>query len=290
MNYYILLAIIPLVGWALGDFFIQKTARKIGVIQTLFFIGITSTIFCFPFAYKKLLHLSVSDYTQLFILSIAIFIYAVLLFKAFKVGKLSVVESIVAIEMPLTVGLAVLITGESLNFSQLTLFILICFGIVLATNKYTGRAHKMIFEKGVTLALASSALSAFVNFYIGVAAQNISPFLTIYVTHVFLALFCAAIIIYNRQISVTIEDIKSHPVLIGLLSFFDNVAWYAYAYTVTYIPISLAIIITESYIILAALLGYYFNKEKLSKAQKIGAGIALVSVMLLIFVSQGLLK
>jgi drug/metabolite transporter (DMT)-like permease len=285
MDTKILLAFIPFVFWALGDFFIQKTTRKIGVIRSLFYIGITSSIFALPFVYKELLSITISDFGILTMLGMVTFIYAIFLFRAFKVGKLSVVESIVALELPLTVGFSAALLGEKLNPTEILLFFVICFGIFLATFKV--RIHKKLFlEKGFLLALGSSALSAFVNFYTGYTAQTISPLLSIYITHLTLTIICFAIIIFSRELKEIIHDLKTHPYLILLESLCDNIAWFGYAYAVLYTSIAITITISESYIILAALLGYFVNKEKLTTNQKIGAVITLTAVVLLTYVTQ----
>lgn len=285
MNYIILLAFVPLFAWALGDFFIQRSTRKIGTIQSLFFIALLSTPTLIPFIYKDILSLTVTEVGTLFSLSILIFVYSIVLFQAFKVGKLSVLESIIALELPISVGLASLILGEKMSTLQVVLFILIFLGIFFTTfkNKIKGR---VLLEKGFYLALASAGLAALVDFYIGVSAQKISPFITIWFTHATLLLICFLILLYERKLGAIIEDIKTHPFLILAQSFFDNLGWLSYAYAVTYLPISLTLIISECYIIIAALLGYFFNKEKLTRNQKIGATVALISVTILSFISK----
>jgi len=49
----------------------------------------------------------------------------------------------------------------------------------------------------------------------------------------------------------------------------------------TALPISIATTISESYVILAALLGYVIGKERLTSHQKTGAVVAIFSVIIL---------
>jgi uncharacterized membrane protein len=51
----------------------------------------------------------------------------------------------------------------------------------------------------------------------------------------------------------------------------------------TLAPISISVAISESYIIIAVLLGYFVNKEKLRKHQIIGLTLAIVSAVYLAF-------
>ena len=50
-------------------------------------------------------------------------------------------------------------------------------------------------------------------------------------------------------------------------------------------PIAITVALSESYVIIAVLLGMYVNKEYLHKHQKIGLGIALVSVVVLSYIT-----
>lgn len=281
MNPLILLAFIPMIGWALGDFFIQRSTKKIGNIESLFFICLLSTVVLTPFVGGSIFTLTISQMGTLFSLSILIFIFAMLLFQAFKVGKLSVLESVVGLELPVTVGLSVLILGEVMSGIQIFLFALICFGIFLATIQ---KHHQKVYlEKGFYLALGAAGLSALTNFYIGVSSQEISPFITIWFTHLVLGIICILILFYERKFLTLFSNFRKYPKEITLESIADNIGWISYAYTVTVLPISLTVTISESYIILAALLGYWFNKEKLTTKQKFGSAITLVSVVILSF-------
>jgi drug/metabolite transporter (DMT)-like permease len=66
----------------------------------------------------------------------------------------------------------------------------------------------------------------------------------------------------------------------------DNIAWVAYAFSSTFIPIAVAAGISESYIIIALMLGLIFNKEKLKKHQWLGLILALISVVVLAVVTD----
>jgi drug/metabolite transporter (DMT)-like permease len=284
MDPKILLAFIPLFAWTFGDFFIQKTTKKIGSVQSLFFITALTFPFLLPFVYSDLFNLTITQFGSLVSLSILIFVYAILLFQALKVGKLSVLESVIALELPITVGLSVSVLGEQMTLLQILLFFVICFGIFLSTVQ---KHHKKIFlEKGFYLALASTGLSALTNFYIGVSSQSISPFITIFFTHTFMALLCLIILIYNNEYKTLIPNLRKYPGIIFAQSIFDNIGWIGYAYAVTVLSISLTVTISETYIIFAALLGYYVNKEKLSRNQKIGIMLSLISVILLSMIGK----
>ena len=106
----IFLALIPFVAWALGDFFIQKATRKIGNARILFYLCVFSTIVFLPFiptGFGSLINfqsiLQIENINFLLFTGIFGFIYAMTIFQAFKVAKLSVVEAVIALELPMTV-------------------------------------------------------------------------------------------------------------------------------------------------------------------------------------------
>ncbi|MFZ2886817.1 MAG: EamA family transporter [Minisyncoccia bacterium] len=273
----LLFAFIALLGWGFGDFFIQKTTRIMGVYKTLFCICAGAAIVLFPFVYDELHNYSSREYQALAILSGIIFIYALALFEAFRRGKLSVVEAVVAFELPLTVCLGVFIGGEALSLKQFILIVIIFIGIALAASARLDHLHihKRIFEKGVLLALAGAFLSALTNFYIGTYSQSMSPLFVIWATHSMLAILCAVYILLRDDFGSLWRIIKAHPGPVIAQSVLDNAAWIGYAFATSMIPISLTVAISESYIALAALLGYFIGRERLGTHQIVGALIAI---------------
>ncbi len=285
MTLGLLFAFVALIGWGFGDFFIQKTTRIIGVYKTLFFICVGAGVVLFPFVFHEIATYTLADYQSIAVLSGIIFVYALVIFRAFERGKLSVVESVIAFELPLTVSLGVFVGGESLTFSQFLLFLVIFAGIALAASSrldhLNWRTH--IFERGVTLAFVAAFLSALTNFFVGTYSQQMSPLFVIWATHSILALLCAAFIIVRGETRSLLSAVRKHPFPILAQSIFDNIAWIGYAFATSLIPISITVMISESYIALAAFLGYFVGRETLHRHQIVGATIAFVGVSLLAY-------
>jgi len=279
----LLFAFVALLGWGFGDFFIQKTTRLIGVYKTLFLICAGAAVVLLPFVYDEVFSYTRGDYQAILFLSGVIFVYALVIFQAFERGKLSVVEAIVAFELPLTVTLGVFVGGETLSPLQIALFFLIFIGIALAAAARLDHLHlhKRIFEKGVSWAFAAAFLSALTNFFVGSYSQHMSPLFVIWATHSMLAVLCGAYVVWRGDFISLWKVVKQHPVPVIGQSIFDNAAWIGYAFATTMIPISLTVMVSESYIALAALLGYFLGREQLNRHQIIGAGIAIVGVFLL---------
>src|SRR3989338_3774584 len=155
---FILMAII---GWGFGDFFIQRSVRKLGDWETLFIVTAFGAIVLFPFVLKDMAELfSFKDNTFLILLgaSFILFIAALLDFEALKKGKLAVVEPIWSLEIIASATLAFFILGEELNAGQIILMLFLMAGLVLVSLKNYHLEKKIWLEKGVFLAILSATV------------------------------------------------------------------------------------------------------------------------------------
>src|SRR3990167_9583882 len=119
-NFGIILAFIALFGWGFADFLIQRTVRKIGIWKPLFFIGLFGLIFLLPFVFNEIgpILFQPSSLYLLLLLGVVGVISSLFDFEALKQGKMAVVEPLIGIELPITVGLSIVLGGEHLNLSQ----------------------------------------------------------------------------------------------------------------------------------------------------------------------------
>lgn len=289
MSHYvgILFAFIALVSWGFGDFFIQKTTRVVGSWKALFFIGIVGLIGLFPFVKNDLVFLNSSNILLLSLLGVVVVFAALFDFEALRQGKIAIVEPIIGLELPITVGLSLALANESLSFLQLVLVGIVFIGIILAITAHHTHFHyhKRIFERGVILAGIGAIGMALTNFLVGVSSQGISPLITIWFAHSLLAVVCGIYILYKGEFGNLISDFKNNPKPIIGQSILDNVAWISFAKATTYIPIAIATTISESYIALAVLLGLFVNREKLRTHQIVGVTLVIIGVITLSYFS-----
>ncbi len=271
-------ALIALIGWGLGDFFVQRSVRKAGIMETLFAIRLVVVIGLLPFVWHELGSLTMGNLGSLFLLSLVGQAYAVALYAALKRGKISVVESVVGIELPLTVALSVIVGGERLGSVGSALFLLVTLGIVLAVTR-SFDMRRFVGEKGVALALAASVLAAVMNFSLGFAAIHIGPLLALWLLHAFLLLGSAAYFAYEGGLSRFAQGVPRHAHLYAPAAVFDTMGSIGFVLAVPLISISLATTISESYLALAALLGVVVGGERLRRHQYAGSAIAIASVI-----------
>ena len=65
------------------------------------------------------------------------------------------------------------------------------------------------------------------------------------------------------------------------MSVSDKTAWVAFAFAMTLAPIGIVVALSESYIIIAVLLGLAINRERLAAHQKVGLVTAIAAAITL---------
>lgn len=279
----IFFAVLALLSWGFGDFSIQRTSRKVGVARALFYITAAASIVVLPFVWHDLFLLTTSQWELLLGAGITVFIVALLEFKAFKIGKLAVVEPIMSLELPLTVLIAAFVGREHLAFWEYTLIAVVFLGIFLTVTPHSGVLKDYIkrLERGTLLALISAMGMALFNFLMGISSQRTSPLMAEWATSLVMAIGSAAIITYYHEWGKVPGDFAKASGSIIAETILDNAAWITYAFAVVYIPISVALTVSESYIILAVVLGVIVNRERLKHHQYLGVLLAVGGVLLL---------
>jgi drug/metabolite transporter (DMT)-like permease len=282
----VLFALAALLCWGLGDFLIQKNVRKFGDAVVLFFVTAFGAIAIFPFIYSELgtVFGIVGNWWLLMLLSVVILIAGLLDFEALRIGKISVIEPVFALEVPITALLAAIIIKEYLNFWQVFFIILLFLGIFLVAVKsfsFFKNFKKLKWERGVWQAILATLGMGGVNLLFAVGARETSPMMVNWVTSVFMAIFMLIYLLSKGRWGEIVRDWKKRKGLILSVGLVDNLAWIFFAFSVMYIPIAIAIGISESYIALAAALGFILNKEKIKTHQWAGLCLVVVAVVAL---------
>jgi len=279
----IMLAFAAMLAWGIGDFLIQKATRKIGDVETLAVIGIVGIVAFFPFVIKDLpLLLNFDNIFWLVVLGIVTFAAGILNFEALKLGKLSIVDVVLELELPVTIWMGVVFLGESLTFFQYGVISLIFVGMVLiGTRSFEHFKAKM--EKGVWIALIASFFMGTVNFLTATNAKNVSPMMAIWVPWVVFTVICLCVIAQRGGIGKLTGHFREYTWLLLWVGLVDTLAWIFYAFSVVDYEVAIITAITESYPAIALMLGVWLNKEMIRPHQWLGAGLALAASIILSF-------
>jgi len=277
----VIFAFLAMICWGFGDFFIQKCTRKIGNLESLAYIGIVGTIVLIPFIIKDFnLIFSPSNLFLLLGLGIITFIAAILDFEALKEGKLSVIDVLLEIELPITIVLGFIFLKESLTSTQFLFIFLILIGIIfVATKSFSHLKSKL--EKGAMFAIFAAIAMSFVNFLTGVGSREVSPLMAVWVPWLIFSIISIFIIAKRKGIKKFANDGFKFKQIVIPMAILDTTAWVFYSFAVFREEISIITAITESYPAIALFLGVWLNKEKIGWHQYLGAAIAVCSSVIL---------
>lgn len=284
MNPGIIFAIVSIVCWGFGDFLIQRSTRKIGNWETLFLITLLGTIVLFPIVWKDLPNFIGSPDAGLMILiasGIFLFIAAIMEFEAFRLGKLSVIEPILSTEILVSAAFACFILRENLGVLEITLIAGLIAGLFMVSYRGKVFSPKFLLERGAIIGLFAAAVMGAANFFLGWGARETSPLLASFVINVICVVGTGTFLIYKGRLKKVFIDFKHDWKILAPMVILDNTAWIAFAFALTLAPIGIAVALSESYIIIAVLLGIFINKEKLERHQYVGLVLAVLMAIIL---------
>lgn len=278
------LAFVAMLCWGFGDFWIQRSARKVGDVEALFFVTAFGAIVLLPFVYKNIGALLGSSGDTLLILGVlcvVLLLAALFDFEALRVGKLAVVEPLWSFEVPVAAFLAFFILGEEVTMIQIFLIVGLLVGLALVSLKKQFNLKHLLLERGTLLALLGAVFMGAANFFMGWGARVSDPIMANFVTDVFIAVVTGGILLWRGHIRESIRDMGRNVSVLLRMSIADKTAWVAFAFSMTLAPIGVAVALSESYIIIAVLLGLAVNRERLVAYQKIGLVVAIATAITL---------
>ena len=280
----IIFALVAMLCWGFGDFLIQRSLRKIGDWETLFIISAVGCIVLLPFVWTGLHHLFEpgSGKIILFSAGAVLFVAALLEFEALKRGKISVIEPTWSIEIPASIFLAYIILGEKLDILQLFVIFFLIIGLFLVSYRDKNFSKKIFLERGVIISIFGAITMGIANFFVGWGSRETDALTVSFVISLFSLIGSGIFLLVKGKFNKMFSDIKQNPKLLAAMSVFDNVAWVAFAFGMTLAPIGIVAALSESYIIIAVILGLFVNKEKLQRHQKFGLCIAVASAVILV--------
>lgn len=273
-----------MICWGFGDFLIQRSIRKIGDWETLFLITFFGVILLLPFAWNDIGIMLTNMGTGFIILvvgGVILFVAALLEFEALKRGKISVVEPAWSLEIPAAGILAFLILGETLTGYQVLLIIFLIFGLFLISFRGQAFSKSFFLEKGVTISIIAAIIMGCANFFVGWGARETTPLAVNFAVCLIAALGSGIFLGIRGKLLGSFKHLVISPKVMLPMIFLDNIAWIAFAYGMVLAPIGITVALSESYIIIAVILGFLLNKERLERHQYLGLALAVVAAVAL---------
>jgi drug/metabolite transporter (DMT)-like permease len=279
----IIFAFVSMLGWGFTDFFVHRSVRKVGDMETLAFIVVIGTIAFFPFIVGELpLLFQPQNLSLLVVLGVVAFAASLINFEALRTGKLSIVDVIFEIELPVTIILGFVFFSETLSPLQFFLVACILLGIVLIATK-SFRHWRTSIEKGVVLAFLAAILMGVTNFLMAASSRQVSPLIAVWSSWLIVAVLCVIYMWRKRTLHLFGRNFMRYKWLMLAMTFADLVAWVLYSVSLYNNEVSVITAITEAYPAVALFLGMSLNGERSKAHQQAGAVIALLACALLGF-------
>lgn len=279
------LAFVAMLCWGIGDFLIQKSTRKFGNFETIFLITGFGALVLLPFVYKDIPALFGGEgKTVLWILcgtGVLHLVAALLELESLRRGKIAVVEPIWSLEILAAALFAFFILGEKLSGMELLLILLLMAGLILVSFKGKLFSARHFLERGVYFAFAGALMMGTAAFFTGWSSRLSDPLMANFVVNVILLVSSGLYLAYKGMFFKPFHDIAMHGRTLLPMAIADNAAWIAYAFALTLIPIGIGTALSESYIIIAVILGLAIGRERLQLHQKVGLVVAVVAAIVL---------
>ncbi len=277
----ILFALISLVGWGVGDFLIQKSTRSIGVWQTSVYLSLFGTLLLAPFAWMFAPPISRS-LAGLFVIGALVMTIGVWInFTSLKKGKLSVIQPVLGLELVFVALIGFFFLSEQLSTQQYVAVAVITLATILVS--YTHSGERFSLENGVLWGLCGAVFIAFMDVIKGGLSQLTHPLFALFVLNALWCFLSLLVVLFRGEFSSLRAGVWAHPRLVFWQSALDNVAWIAFGFAVLYIPITVALAISENFILLSVILGIVLNKERLRWWQVIGVALSMVGLAALLW-------
>lgn len=281
----IFVALFIMLSWGVGDFFLAKIAKKENVFVVSFWNALI------PFAAVAVLYFTLFfpkaikgwDLALLALYSAVVLASALTFFKAFSVGKISLVSPITSTYGVVTMFLSLLFLHERLTSIQYLGIFLATLGLFLSVIDFSElRAFRFKSGvKGLKYAVVSM-LGWGVTFTIAAVLIRrydwITPFFFNYMITIPLSFFIMLRFAKGRKHGLPFPAKSSFPLLI-IATLFLEAAWLLYAYSVRTFPSALLAPISAAYPAVTILLAHFFFKERMAKIQYAGVAMILAGLV-----------
>lgn len=278
------LAFVAMLCWGFGDFLIQRSTRRVGDWETLLVITLFGSLVLLPFVYGNLPELFSTNPQGLLVLVLSGLVLtaaAILTLEGLKRGKLAVLEPLLPLELIAASVLAFLVLGDRITLLQGVLIVTLFIGLCFLSFRGKSVSTRFFLEKGTLIFLTGAILMGVADFLMGWGSRLTDPLIANFIINVVMSAVALAVLLERHQGKKIFHDFSMNRGLLLVSAITDNVAWIAYAFAMTIVPIAVATGLSESSVIIAVVLGLVINRERLQKHQAVGLVVAVLSALIL---------
>lgn len=139
----------------------------------------------------------------------------------------------------------------------------------------------LTLEKGVVVAILGAIFMGGANFLMEYGGRVTDFVMINFFTDAFIAILCLVYIIYKGKSKSFVSGLGREWRVLLPMAISDKIAWLAFVLSMSLLPIAIAVALSESYIVVAVLLGLFLGHERLFKHQNIGLVGAIIVALVL---------
>lgn len=278
------LAFIAMLCWGFGDFLIQKSTRKVGDWETLLVITLFGALVLLPFVYGGLPELFSGAPQNLGVLVLSGLVLtaaAICTLEGMKRGKLAVLEPLLPLELIAASILAFFVLDDVITWGQTSLIVILLAGLCLLSFREKIVSARFFLEKGTLIFIVGAVLMGVADFLLGWGSRLTDPLMANFVINIVMATISLGVLLERHRGRKIFHDFSVNRSLLLTSAIADNVAWVAYAFAMTLVPIAVATGLSESSVTIAVILGLVVNRERLQRHQRVGLVVAVLAALVL---------
>jgi uncharacterized membrane protein len=276
--------LIGMLGFGISDFLAKKAIDKIGDLKTLFYAQIIGAIFILPILLRdgSLPPLTSTNILYIFLFGLANLISYILLYRAFSLGKISVISPISSSYAVLTAVTSFLFFGEAMSGTKIFFLLLVLAGVFLTSvdfRKLRDGVSAGDFSKGIPEILVFFVI---VGLYIPFWNRFLNTEGWIFWVFMVRIILSSLLLIYMLFIKKVGIGVRGKPLILLLIfvALFEAVASFgsSWGFHNSVNATSIVASVSSAYPLITVLLGFIFLKERLALNQYIGIAVIIAGL------------
>ncbi len=140
----IISGIIAMIGWGVADIFAKKALDVLGHYRTLIYTNLLLIMFTLPLFFydRSLPDFSLNTFLFIVIFGVADFLGYILLYKAYSIGNVSIINPITSTYVVLSAIFSYFVFGEAFPPIKIIAFIIVMIGVALTAFKFSDLKSK----------------------------------------------------------------------------------------------------------------------------------------------------
>lgn len=272
-----------MLSFGVYQFFVEKNVKKLSVYNSVLYVHIVMVFFGLAaFFFQKPVMPSKNTFLLLLFLGVLGSLNLPLLFKAIKIGKLSLVIPLANVYAVFAVIFSYLFFGETLRLTQYIGGLIVLIGVVLILTRISEIKGLHINKKDIKPMIYALIFSVGLGLYAALLRpieEGVGPYMGFFYTEaIILGFLLFYPIIKKNSFEKPKKNIYKFVILAGLMQAIGSLAFFL---GVSFAKVSITSMIGAANPLITISLASLFLKEKLEINQLVGAITTIIGLVIL---------